>query len=80
MLLAMIAALASAASEAPAAKPICQDGGPHMAGEPLPRAELRKLEELPPANLVLAVLRREDGCITPVIVRHGIGAAPAGDE
>lgn len=37
------------------------------------RAELRKLDELPPANLVLAVYNQVDGCPVPVIVRHGYG-------
>jgi hypothetical protein len=37
------------------------------------RAELRKLDELPPANLVLAVYNQVDGCPVPVIVRYGLG-------
>jgi hypothetical protein len=45
-----------------------------------PRAN--KLGELPPGDLLLAVLREEDGCHVPVIVRHGVGmnAAPAPRE
>jgi hypothetical protein len=39
-------------------------------------AEARRLGELPPGNLELAVVREEGGCITPVIVRYGIGGAP----
>ncbi len=35
----------------------------------------RRLGELPPGNLELAVLREVDGCREPVIVRYGIGAA-----
>jgi hypothetical protein len=38
-------------------------------------AEARRLGELPPGNLELAVVREEGGCITPVIVRYGIGGA-----
>ena len=37
-------------------------------------ARFRRLGDLPPANAVLTVLRTEDGCSTPVIVRYGIGA------
>ena len=45
----------------------------HPADSP-PKAELKRLDELPPANMVLAVVREVDGCIDPVIVRYGIGA------
>ena len=41
-------------------------------GEPV-RAE--RLGELPPGNLILAVVRNIDKCQVPVIVRYGIGAA-----
>ena len=42
-----------------------------------PRAN--KLVELPPGDLLLTVVREEDGCQKPVIVRYGIGSnrAPA---
>ena len=42
-----------------------------------PRPE--KLGELPPGNLLLTVVREENGCQKPVIVRYGIGSnhAPA---
>ncbi len=36
-------------------------------------AGMKRLDELPPADHILTVLRTEDGCIKPVIVRHGIG-------
>lgn len=77
MLIAMMAAAAAAGAPAPAAGvgPICPDTDPELAAEePSPEARLKRLDELPPANLILTVLRREDGCIVPVIVRYGIGA------
>ena len=42
-----------------------------------PRAN--KLAELPPGNLLLTVVREENSCQKPVIVRYGIGTnvAPA---
>ena len=42
-----------------------------------PRAN--KLAELPPGDLLLTVVREENGCQKPVIVRYGIGSnlAPA---
>ncbi|MBM3927202.1 MAG: hypothetical protein FJ335_01890 [Sphingomonadales bacterium] len=37
-----------------------------------------KLGDLPPASQVLAVFRKDaDGCPQPVVLRKGIGAAPA---
>jgi hypothetical protein len=39
-------------------------------GEP----QFQKLGDLPPAALFLTVFRKTDGCITPVVVRTGIGA------
>ena len=37
----------------------------------------QKLNELPNANHYLTVLRTEDGCQKPVIVRYDIGSAPS---
>ena len=34
----------------------------------------RRLDELPPGDLQLAVYREVDGCMEPVIVRHDFGA------
>jgi hypothetical protein len=74
MLLAAIVLIAAA----PAAgeKPICQNEQPQAAGS---FAE-GQLNELPPANHVMTVLRAEDGCSAPVIVRHGIGAPAKTDK
>ena len=86
MLLAMMAMIAAAGSAAPAAgaEPLCRDRLAYAADgllHELPRdARPRRLGELPPADLVLTVLRREDGCIVPVIVRYGIGATPDRDR
>ncbi|WBO21871.1 hypothetical protein [Sphingomonas abietis] len=38
---------------------------------------LHRLDTLPPANLILAVVRSVDGCQKPVITRYGIGGNPA---
>lgn len=42
-------------------------------------AGTRKLNEMPPANQVLTVLRYEHGCPKPVVLRRDIGPAPAGN-
>ena len=44
----------------------------HAQGKEL--AKVRKLNEMPPANQVLTVLRSEDGCPKPVVVRRDIGS------
>ena len=82
MLLAATALVASAGMATPAADatPICQNRQPHLAGSPSTKAALKRLDELPPANLVLTVLRTEDGCSAPVIVRYGIGAPAKTDK
>lgn len=41
------------------------------------RVAPRKLGELPPGDLHLAVMREVDGCPEPVIIRHDIGGNPA---
>ena len=76
MLLAALALVTTtaAAPVAPDARPICQNGALHSADRASDRAQFSRLDELPPANLILTVLRTEDGCSTPVIVRYGIGA------
>lgn len=82
MLLAAMALMATTGTAAPAAdaRPICQNSELHSADDPSEEAQLKRLDELPPANLVLTVLRTEDGCSTPVIVRYGIGAPAKTDK
>lgn len=83
MLIAVMAAAAAAGTPAPATGvgTICPDTHPKLVDElPSPEAKLKRLDELPPANLILTVLRREDGCIVPVIVRYGIGAPAKPDR
>ena len=66
-----------AASAAADARPICQNAEPRAAQGALYRdgaAEAKRLGDLPPADAILTVLRREDGCERPVVVRSGIGA------
>ena len=82
MLASLIAVLtAVAVPPAAEAKPVCHNSAPVTAGASLytanPDARLRRLDTLPPANLILTVLRREGGCEVPVIVRYGIGDTPA---
>jgi hypothetical protein len=82
MLLVAMALLATAGNAAPAAdaRPICQNSDLRSVDRPSEEAQLKRLDELPPANLVLTVLRTEDGCSTPVIVRYGIGAPAKADK
>ena len=75
MLLAAMALMAAAgATPAADVRPICQNDAPHAVDRTSSEAKLRRLDELPPANLVRTVLRTEDGCSTPEIVRYDIGA------
>jgi hypothetical protein len=56
-----------------AAKPSCSDPfqvRPAGPGKPLAP---KRLGELPPADMTLAVVRQVDGCIEPVKVRFGLG-------
>ena len=82
MLLVAMALLASTGAADPAveARPICPNSGPQLADQPAPEAQLKRLDELPPANLELTVLRTEDGCVVPAIVRYGIGAPAKPEE
>jgi hypothetical protein len=49
------------------------------AEEDVPRGA-RRLIELPPGRLELAVMREFDGCAIPAVVREGIGGNPAGRD
>lgn len=53
-----------------AAKTICRTNDSMQAVEREPQARARRLDQLPAANLQLAVQREVDGCIEPVIVRY----------
>lgn len=77
-------ALLAAVATPPPARPVCQEAGPRPADRAAAsRARPHTLAEEPPANHVLGVLRREDGCSRPVVVRREIGrrrsAAPRRD-
>lgn len=68
----MIFALALAAAPTPpAAKPstICQDVRPSLVGE-RSAERAQRLGELPPAQGYLTVMRTENGCIKPVLIRE----------
>jgi hypothetical protein len=60
-----------------AAAPICARGGIEWArGDAAPpaKAEVKRLGDLPSGALVLGVLRQENGCSRPVVIRYGYGA------
>jgi hypothetical protein len=57
------------------AKPVCQNMAPQLAKEGRP-ARLQRLNELPNANMALSVVRTENGCSKPAVVRYDIGSAP----
>lgn len=67
---------APAARTAEAAKPLgranCPRSNFHYADKK-GKAESRRLGELPPGDLILAVVRNVDGCQEPVIVRQNYG-------
>ena len=74
-------------SALPAPPAGCDDLRPRMAesappvhrgiGDPSRTVRPRTLDELPPGRLELTVLREVDGCPIPVVLREGLGAAPA---
>ncbi|HYG48405.1 MAG TPA: hypothetical protein VD846_10755 [Allosphingosinicella sp.] len=51
--------------------------GPHLA-RPADPPRLRRLDELPPGDLTLAVVNQVGGCMEPVIVRQGVGGFGGG--
>ena len=75
-------ALFAAASALPAPPKVAAPAAPACQNAKVETAEVRapvraqKLNELPNANLILSVLRSEDGCQKPVIVGYDIGSAP----
>ncbi len=78
-------ALAAAISAPPAdpdtqthAAPVCGPTAPEMVTNQDAPSRAQKLNALPNANLVLGVVRMENGCQQPVIVRYDIGGAPRG--
>jgi len=78
MPIALVALLSSAALAGPASgTAVCQNARPNVAAgslyDPAHGARAERLGELPPADLILTVLRRENGCERPVIVRYSIG-------
>jgi hypothetical protein len=76
LVLILAAALSAAASPAPAAKApsalACPDLQALARDRARPKAELRKLNQLPPADGLYAMLRTKDGCpdLTPVRLRR----------
>ena len=81
--LALALPAASSAEAPPAPKSVqlagpnrlCSDPFKPRPAKPLLKAEARRLGELPPADLTLAVVDKVGGCIEPRVVRQGIGAA-----
>jgi hypothetical protein len=79
MLLLAAAAIIAATQPVPPAKPtkceqidsyIVAREGPHDGRPPA----LRKLTDLPPANMYVAVLRHDErGCLAPIVVKYDLG-------
>jgi hypothetical protein len=62
-----------AQATASSTKPTCASANVQLADSP-PKLEARRLDQLPSANLTLAVVREVEGCHEPVVVRYGYGA------
>lgn len=60
--------------KAPQFKPICRNSIVQQTAEPKAPA-VKRLGELPPGSLILSVLREENGCTKPVVVRYEDGRA-----
>jgi hypothetical protein len=77
VILLPFAASATAPHPDPGVGKGCFNRGPELAvGQPDPGG-FRRLDQLPPANEFLTVIRMEDGCMKPVIVRYNIGGNPS---
>jgi hypothetical protein len=71
---------AAMAADAPDSQPGCFRNGVTQADGRSGAPGVRRLDQLPPANTYLTVIRREDGCMKPVIVRYGVDGAHRGDS
>ncbi|WNO54580.1 hypothetical protein [Stakelama saccharophila] len=77
--LTLLAALAVSQSTAvpaggsAAARPMCQTADVKEVTEPSTALHVKPLEEEPKTRQEIAVLRFENGCIDPVIVREDVG-------
>ena len=69
MALALVLAPVPAPLELARALPICREARPSLIQDRA-QARPRRLGELPPAQAYLAVMRTENGCIRPVLVRE----------
>lgn len=56
-----------------ASSAVCPQTTAHIAVQRGKTPPLRKLNELPPANMYSAVYRRVDGCEKPIVVRYNVG-------
>lgn len=74
---AALPALSSAAGAFVPSRICGDDLKPRHARTPVP-AKAKRLGELPPADLTLAVVNRVGDCIEPVTVRQGFGALDDG--
>ena len=62
-----------AAAPAPAAHPQCQNAKAQTVEKPAPSLRPHTLAQQPVANQYLAVLRLEEGCDVPVMIRENVG-------
>jgi len=61
------------ATPAPTAHPQCQNAKVQAVKKPAPSLRPRTLAQQPAANQYLAVLRLEEGCDVPVMIRENVG-------
>ena len=69
----MLIAAAGSTEAPPAIKAICENVDITLAREAMPSLEIHRLDEEPPAREIKAVVRRIDGCSTPIVVSAQVG-------
>jgi len=74
-MLLLAVALSAATAIAPPVRSAkeCPRTTPHIVVERGEPPQLRKLTELPPANMYSAVYRQVGGCEKPIVVRYNVG-------
>lgn len=71
------AALGASHTRPPLSSERCPGAGPHLVDGRGKAGAFKRLDQLPPAAEILPVLRVQDGCERPIVVRYGIGGNPA---
>ena len=70
--LVSLALSAATTAAPPPAKPICQVSRIEQA-DTQQKPHIARLGEMPPARHIIAVLRKVDGCETPIVVNEQVG-------